>query len=164
MYLIKNILIIQNQINLSNLNLQRIVLNGIASFNSNNFTVSNGYVSLKTSTSNTLDTKYSNYVDYVKERKTNSDGSWYRLWSSGWLEQGGKIVITTSAVKTVSFSKQFKNTDYTINYTNTSSASGTLQQRYASVYNLTTTGFTTYAIKGSGQGSRWYACGIAASY
>ena len=35
---------------------------------------------------------------YITESKYNADGSWYRKWSDGWLEQGG--IISASAVQT----------------------------------------------------------------
>jgi len=37
--------------------------------------------------------------------------TWYRLYASGWIEQGGK---TTSRDETVTFPKAFANTNYTI--------------------------------------------------
>ena len=33
--------------------------------------------------------------DYVVESQVNSDGSWYRKYKSGWLEQGGKLITGT---------------------------------------------------------------------
>ena len=54
----------------------------------------------------------SNY-DYVVESQVNSDGSWYRKYKSGWLEQGGvtpalEIPLNpTSGVATVTFLKPF---------------------------------------------------------
>ena len=34
-------------------------------------------------------------IDYVVESQVNSDGSWYRKYKSGWLEQGGKLITGT---------------------------------------------------------------------
>ena len=34
-------------------------------------------------------------IDYVVESQVNSDGSWYRKYKSGWLEQGGTLDTTT---------------------------------------------------------------------
>lgn len=50
-------------------------------------------------------------IDYVVESKVNSDGSWYRKYKSGWLEQGGE---TNARDVTVTFPKPFKDTSYTI--------------------------------------------------
>jgi len=41
----------------------------------------------------------------------NNDYKWYRLYKSGWIEQGGK---TTSRDETVTFPKAFMDTNYTI--------------------------------------------------
>ena len=51
-------------------------------------------------------------IDYVIESKlpTDDDPSWYRLYKSGWIEQGGKI--TTTSVATVTFTKQLNNLSY----------------------------------------------------
>ena len=35
------------------------------------------------------------FGDYVVESQVNSDGSWYRKYKSGWLEQGGKLITGT---------------------------------------------------------------------
>ena len=35
------------------------------------------------------------FGDYVIESQVNSDGSWYRKYKSGWLEQGGKLITGT---------------------------------------------------------------------
>lgn len=50
-------------------------------------------------------------VDYVVEWKvpTNADPTWYRLYKSGWLEQGG--IINTYQL---TFPKPFRDTLYTI--------------------------------------------------
>ncbi len=37
--------------------------------------------------------------------------SWYRVWSDGWIEQGGKVSMTNSTI-TVSLLKTFSNTNY----------------------------------------------------
>ena len=68
-------------------------------------------------------------IDYVVESKVNADGSWYRKYKSGWLEQGGRFA--SSATVTVSFLKPFLDTAYTFisssgaNITSTSKKSGT---------------------------------------
>ena len=53
------------------------------------------------------------FGDYVVEFQVNSDGSWYRKYKSGWLEQGG-LVSPTSAWNTITFIKPFANTNYCI--------------------------------------------------
>jgi hypothetical protein len=54
--------------------------------------------------------------DYVVESKiaTASDPTWYRVYKSGWVEQGGKILHSSSdTTKTIEFPKEFSTTDYT---------------------------------------------------
>lgn len=52
-------------------------------------------------------------IDYVVESKfpTEEDPSWYRVYKSGWVEQGGFSHVTSGAV-TVSLSKPFLNTAF----------------------------------------------------
>ena len=55
----------------------------------------------------------SNY-DYVVE--SYKDGAnWYRVYKSGWIEQGGRITMTDSTNQTVSFLKAMFDTNYTWN-------------------------------------------------
>ncbi len=49
---------------------------------------------------------------YVTETYRNG-ADWYRLWSDGWLEQGGSVVSNSSAV-VFNFFKPFTDTDYSL--------------------------------------------------
>lgn len=54
---------------------------------------------------------------YVKETGKSSDGtSWYRMWSDGWLEQGGTEVKTVlnGATSTISLPFAYKDASYSI--------------------------------------------------
>ena len=54
-------------------------------------------------------------VRYVKQSYINGT-SWYRVWSDGWIEQGGRAYVYVSkndAITTISFLKTFANTNYT---------------------------------------------------
>ena len=48
-------------------------------------------------------------IRYVKQTYINGT-SWYRVWSDGWIEQGGRAV----SFNTVTLPKTFKNTNYTL--------------------------------------------------
>lgn len=51
-------------------------------------------------------------IDYVVETYTDSSGGggyWYRLYKSGWIEQGG-----TDTAKTLTFPIVFKDTNYSL--------------------------------------------------
>ena len=47
----------------------------------------------------------------------NEGTEWYRIWSDGWIEQGGTTGLITSGnsynSKTITFKKSFTNTNYT---------------------------------------------------
>ena len=57
--------------------------------------------------------------DYVIENVVNSDGSWYRKWKSGWIEQGGLTVNTVYYPNsmTVNLLVPFTSTKYHISAT-----------------------------------------------
>ena len=99
---------------------------------------------------------------YITESKYNADGSWYRKWSDGWLEQGGFCNATSNgAAITVNLLKPMKNTNYTVlksfNTTTGGYTSGATALYYQA-YAKTTTSFNTYdgttTLK-----TVWYACG-----
>lgn len=107
------------------------------------------------------DTSLSNVlanIDYVVESYHDADGNWYRVYKSGWLEQGGIATGNGTIPITVSLLKPFANTKYwafaTLEQENTSNVCG---QKYIST--ATTTSFQTYLQQGSGW---WYASGQGA--
>lgn len=53
--------------------------------------------------------------DYVVESQVLSDGSWYRKYKSGWVEQGGQTpTVAGGATTTVTLLKPYNNTVYNI--------------------------------------------------
>ena len=79
-----------------------------------------------------------------------SDASWYRVWSDGWIEQGGR----TNA-KTITFLKPFSDANYCFQYSHIRSAgsSGTEYQVKSYTASNVTINYD------SGQSIWWYACG-----
>lgn len=84
-------------------------------------------------------------IDYVVESVVNTDGSWYRKYKSGWLEQGGKSAAVAGGGSTiVTFPKAFANTTYTVlaqvcgGYTPQAEANAPITAQ-------TKTGFTIYS-------------------
>jgi hypothetical protein len=60
------------------------------------------------------------FADYVVEWKapTSSDPSWYRLYRSGWIEQGGRTTSNYGSSGTqVQLLKSMNNTDYHLQVT-----------------------------------------------
>ena len=84
-----------------------------------------------------------------------SGTEWYRLWSDGWIEQGGSCASGGS--KTVTFLKPFSNT----NYTALATSIGTNGEIYAQCIKKTSASqITIYNSGGSSSLSKsWYACG-----
>ncbi len=62
----------------------------------------------------------------VETYYNSSTKEWYRIYSDGWIEQGGKVTGGSSGDFTVTFSKEMKDTDYSMFFTpiNTSGTSG----------------------------------------
>lgn len=85
--------------------------------------------------------------------------SWYRIYSDGWCEQGGKVTPSGSSAttSTIVYLKPFLNTNYFIvaNYGSSSS------NQYGQCYDLTTTQCTTKSYGGAT--NSWYACGQLAT-
>ena len=110
----------------------------------------------------------------IKENYIN-DTSWYRVWSDGWIEQGGYADVSdmansgiTNANKKVTFAKQFtsappvvitqkgKHSSSSITYIGTSGWGNTQEL----VINVTKNYFCTQVHSTSGyNGCSWYACG-----
>lgn len=93
--------------------------------------------------------------DYVVEEVHNGN-SWYRLYLSGWIEQGGSFEAYASyTTKTIEFIKSFKDTTYHIEFTQ-----GYTSNLYAPVlkekHTDTATFVNTYNTAGLAD---WYACG-----
>ena len=95
---------------------------------------------------------------YVVESVVNSDGSWYRKYSDGWVEQGGIIQRNNNYV-TVTLLKPFKNANYTVMKNYQANTSAAVSGAGLSAYNLTPTTFETI---GTEFPSNWYACGMGA--
>lgn len=97
----------------------------------------------------------SDMMDYVVEE--GKDGyNWWRIWKSGWVEQGGRLDEYTSyTTKTINFPKTFKDTLYHIEFTQ--SATGNL---YAPYLNSKTTQSATFGNSHNTNGlSSWEARG-----
>ena len=106
----------------------------------------------------------SSNIDYVVESYTDAEmGQWYRLWKSGWLEQGGFLPGPTPgpSTTTVTFLKEFNDLNYYPVFTN---CWDSYVENGTSINNLTTTGMNIpwYASRGT-ERSRWYACGQAST-
>lgn len=91
-----------------------------------------------------------------------SDVSWYRVWSDGWIEQGGthSKTMKNNGSYTITLLKNFSNTNFTANVT----CGGWYDSEYACQIGVTakTTGTITYRIAGwsaTQKNTYWRACG-----
>ena len=90
--------------------------------------------------------------------------SWYRVYSDGWCEQGGKFYIGVDQNVTTTFLKSFKDTNYTLTtsqyYTGTT-VSGTANSPIHWVQSISKTSFKVYEDMHDNY-VYWYACGYIA--
>lgn len=99
------------------------------------------------------------------EAKYNEDGSWYRKYSDGWLEQGGKTeIVKTQNPQLITLLKPMKNKLYTAlgTYETTVREPGTTTTHGISVSDVQTTYFYLGQVNTPGIANRrlsWYACG-----
>lgn len=92
---------------------------------------------------------------YVKETGKSSDGmGWYRKWSDGFIEQGGRI---TSVTTTISLHTAFTNTNYTISSSQAGAASANIS--CVAIGNRTTSKFTLEHCDAKMLPISWNACG-----
>jgi hypothetical protein len=95
----------------------------------------------------------------------SSGTTWYRIWSDGWIEQGGKYTGTTGTCwnTTITLPKAFSNTNYNISVTSTGLAGDMWGEHGENVESITTSSFKYYFYTGaSGDGTTgfyWTACG-----
>ena len=108
-----------------------------------------------------------NRILIEKKEPTDNDPSFYNLYSDGYCEQGGRTANNVNSPQSVTLSKEYKNTLYsvmiTINGTSTSDFGNTY---VITARNITTTSFIIGNYN-SGSGSnnyyQWQACGYTST-
>lgn len=101
-------------------------------------------------------------IDYIVESKVNSNGSWYRKYKSGWLEQGGiGLTVSADGTKTVTLIKPFKDTEYIVNWL-CQDGYTTLSQGTRGISKKTTTSFVACNGQDKGMNIGWIAIGQGA--
>lgn len=92
---------------------------------------------------------------YVKETGKSSDGtSWYRVWSDGWIEQGGTYTSSDNSKYPITLSKKMTTTNY--HSTVTGGYHVISSNGFGYCYDKTTSGFKAVVIEPRGT---WYVCG-----
>lgn len=107
-------------------------------------------------------------VSSVVVESYDNGSNWYRIWSDGWIEQGGYINYPSglgnyNSASTINFHKPFAATPCLI--WNTKRGANSSMDGYDFVSSLTTTGFGFGSCSLAGnyhtglRGLWWYACG-----
>ena len=97
---------------------------------------------------------------YLKEAYVDGN-NWYRVYSDGWIEQGGQCSAADDATVTITFHKPFTNTSYHVLSGIVEAQLGAGNFRYISFSNFTTTTMNVAGQSNCGGSCRgfWYACG-----
>jgi len=105
-------------------------------------------------------------IDYQEPTSANNY-TWYRKYKSGWVEQGGCVTSPSDSAYIVSLPMAMANTNYTVMITRDTGTSeyGTnnINARWQTVYNKTTTTFTTWGTYGGRPNFMWQLTGQAAN-
>ena len=91
----------------------------------------------------------------------NADGSWYRLYADGWVEQGGIIPKNTGTSGTITLSVEMANTNYTVVSNTGNNGANNFFNIDTQEGNITTTTMNWYKSSTSLVGS-WQASGQSA--
>lgn len=99
-------------------------------------------------------------IDYVVE-SYNDGTNWYRVYKSGWIEQGGCASVTGNTVlATINLPKPMKDANYIVLQTPITTSNAASSDGYISVQGVTSTSFKIYIWKKISK--HWYVCGQCA--
>lgn len=93
-------------------------------------------------------------VHIIDTWKSTDGGSWYRKWSDGFIEQGGRITTVTT---TISLHTVFTTTNYTISSSQRGAGSANIVR--VAIKDRTTSKFTLELCEGAMIPISWHACG-----
>ena len=106
---------------------------------------------------NTADKDLSNCTrPYITETYHNGL-SWYRVWSDGWIEQGGRVYVNGSSTADINLLKPYSNQDYMVSISH--SEAGTRGQSESYAQQTSATYFKLGNCCGNAQYFTWSACG-----
>lgn len=96
------------------------------------------------------------HIDYVVDSYQDSCG-WYRVYKSGWVEQGGGAFVSTTNIETVNFFKPMQAVQTMV--AGVTGTGTTFPNSGVVIYGLSTTGFLKQHTMNVSGGWSWYACG-----
>lgn len=112
----------------------------------------------------TANAKVKKVLDSLKSKGTiveeRHDGSeWYRVWSNGFIEQGG-IVSVPNELVVISLNTAFTTNTYSLSaFVDNNLTSASAYQFAVTVESITTTSFTVSKYNPSTLTCHWFACG-----
>lgn len=106
-----------------------------------------------------LSTKVNSHVRVIESYRNGTE--WYRVWSDGWVEQGGRAITSSGAGKTVTLLKPYADRNYTIVGQAVETSSSFRNGNTTDIVNKTATSFSI-GIYGGAAENNWYACGQGA--
>ena len=104
----------------------------------------------------TLETLMSQGHFVIETNVSENGNTWYRKYSDGWIEQGGRFSFSSQEGK-ITLIKEFSNTNYYASAV--PEVMGTSPNYNAAVYSKTTTNFGFNSLISRACSGYWYACG-----
>lgn len=106
-------------------------------------------------------------ADFVIETQiptAENNYTWYRKYKSGWVEQGGRFLLSTGDYDTINLQIEMADTNYSVQMVYYDSTAGDTSARGANVGLFTTTHFQAKVgpYSGSPRYIIWVVCGVSA--
>ncbi len=87
---------------------------------------------------------------------------WYRVWSDGWVEQGGSATYEGLSGTTITFFHPFSDTNFYMSMSDYGGGSASVYYNHTSIRNKAATNCKIYAGCKESISIQWYACGQGA--
>lgn len=107
-----------------------------------------------------LSTKVNSHIRVVESYRDGTE--WYRVWSDGWIEQGGCLNFAGETGITITFTHPFTDTNYYIGTSDYKGGSSSVQYNHHYIRNKAKTNCKIYTGCRESISIQWYACGQGA--
>ena len=91
-----------------------------------------------------------------------NDTEWYRVWSDGWVEQGGSATYKGASGTTITFSHPFSDTNFYMGMSDYEGGSASVYYNHTYIRNKAATNCKIYTGCNESISIQWYACGQGA--